>query len=96
MVSNVLRGIDDTVPIKLVHASVGKVSRAEPISSLYEQSRVHHCGNFPALEDEMCMFVPGEIKVSPNRVDASVYALTHLLVRMGGRAGTWGRKKMAA
>ncbi len=96
-VRSVLREFDDTVPIKLVHASVGKVSRAEPVSSLYEQNRILHCGSFPSLEDEMCMFVPGEIKESPNRVDAMVYAFTDLLVKGGsGRAGAWGRRKVAA
>ena len=61
---------------------------------LYEQGRVHHIGVFPELEDEMCMFVPGQIKPhdSPNRVDAAVWALTFLIVRKKLKAGTWGRK----
>jgi phage terminase large subunit-like protein len=39
-----------------VHASRGKAIRAEPISALYEQGRVHHVGAFPVLEDQMCAF----------------------------------------
>jgi hypothetical protein len=31
-------------PVKAVHASRGKVVRAEPVSALYEQGRVHHLG----------------------------------------------------
>jgi phage terminase large subunit-like protein len=32
-------------------ASRGKHVRAKPVSSLYEQGRVHHVGSFPTLED---------------------------------------------
>jgi phage terminase large subunit-like protein len=94
MVSTVIHGIDDSIPIKLVHASVGKVPRAEPVAALYEQNRVKHFGHFPEMEDEMCLFVPGEMTESPNRVDALVWMLTFLLVKgmKKGRAGTWGRK----
>lgn len=66
------------VPFRKVHASRGKHTRAEPISALYEQGRVHHVGCFPELEDEMCNWVPG--MASPNRMDALVWALTHLMI----------------
>ena len=46
MVSHTLRMIDPNLPIKLVHASRGKQTRAEPVSSLYEQGKVHHVGFF--------------------------------------------------
>jgi hypothetical protein len=42
--------------IKAVHASRGKVVRAQPVAALYEQSRIHHVGAFPALEDQICAF----------------------------------------
>jgi phage terminase large subunit-like protein len=64
------------VPVKLVWASRGKQTRAEPISSIADQGRDHHVGVFPALEDELCMWLPGE--ASPNRLDAKVWALTDL------------------
>ena len=32
---------------------------------------------FPALEDEMCLWIPGD--PSPNRMDALVWAATELL-----------------
>ncbi len=97
MVKAVMHNIDSTVPIKLVHAAVGKVARAEPIAALYEQDKVSHLGNFPKLEDEMCLMVPGELKESPNRLDAMVWALTDLMLKHGrGRAGAWGRKKRNA
>lgn len=60
-------GADDAawqlpIKIKLVHASRGKRTRAEPIALLYEQGLVHHVGdwrNFDVLEEQMCNFVPG-------------------------------------
>jgi phage terminase large subunit-like protein len=58
-----------------VHATRGKIRRAEPISALYEQHRVHHVGAFPLLEDQMCDYVPGKTKQSPDRMDALVWAL---------------------
>jgi phage terminase large subunit-like protein len=78
MVEHTLRTVDPAIPFKSVHASRGKQTRAEPISSYYEQGRIHHVGSFPALEDQMCDWVPG-VSDSPDRVDALVWALTELL-----------------
>jgi len=64
------------VPVKLVWASRGKATRAEPISAIAENGRDHHVGSFPALEDELCMWIPGD--PSPNRLDAKVWAMTEL------------------
>lgn len=79
MVSLTLRTVDENVPIKLVHASKGKQTRAEPISALYEQGRIHHHGFHSELEDQMCSWVP-ESGNSPDRVDALVWALTELML----------------
>ena len=38
MVEATLRAVDRSVPVKLVHASRGKITRAEPISALYTSS----------------------------------------------------------
>tara|TARA_Y100000310_G_scaffold315722_2_gene366574 strand:+ start:2062 stop:3321 length:1260 start_codon:yes stop_codon:yes gene_type:complete len=65
------------VPIHPVWASRGKRTRAEPISSKYEQGLVHHVGVFPKLEEQMREWVPGE--KSPDRMDALVWACTHLM-----------------
>lgn len=82
MVENTIRVVDKRVPFKAVHASRGKVMRAEPISALYEKKLVHHVGAFPELEDQMCAFTPGfdrkSSKESPDRLDALVWALTEL------------------
>lgn len=79
MVEQVIKQVDRNVPVKLVHASRGKATRAEPIAAIYEKGRAHHVGDFPKLEDEMCMWVPGD--ASPNRMDALVWAMTELVVK---------------
>lgn len=83
MVEHTIRTVDKTVPFRQVHASRGKHLRAEPISALYEQGKVHHVGMFPELEDQMCDWVPGD--TSPDRLDALVWALTELM--LGGGDG---------
>lgn len=89
MVEAVLKSVDRSVPVKLVHASRGKYVRAEPISALYEQRRIHHCGRFDQLEDQMCMFSVDNIRNSstgsPDRVDALVWGLSEIFDKMVGR-----------
>lgn len=70
-----------SVPIIPVTSRRGKVLRAEPVVALYEQHRVHHVGVLTDLEAQMTGWVPGSDKTSPDRVDALVHALTHLLVK---------------
>ncbi len=77
MVEHTLKTIDPKIPFKAVHASRGKATRAEPISALYEQGKVHHFGTFPELEDQLCEWVPG-VEKSPDRLDALVWALSML------------------
>ena len=79
MVETTLHAVDRNAPVKLVNASKGKITRAEPISALYEQQRIHHVGCFPHLEDEMCSFEAGSSD-SPDRLDAAVWAMTELIV----------------
>jgi hypothetical protein len=84
MVASVIRQVDARVPVRLVHASRGKQTRAQPVAILYEQTqrRAHHVGSFPAMEDELCMWVPGD--PSPNRLDALVWCGTYLMVDATG------------
>lgn len=84
MVESTLRAVDPSVPVTTIHASRGKAIRAEPVSALYEQQRVHHVGAFPDLESEMTTWVPGDPD-SPNRLDALVWAITELMLG-GGEA----------
>ncbi|WP_367132957.1 MULTISPECIES: terminase large subunit domain-containing protein [Streptomyces] len=62
--------------VQSVVAKQGKRLRAEPIAQLYEQGRVHHVGQWPALEQQMVRWVAG--MDSPDRMDAAVHALTQL------------------
>jgi phage terminase large subunit-like protein len=77
LVKTVLRTVDPTVPVKLVHATRGKRVRAEPVAALYEQLRVFHTAVFPELEDELVTWTP-DSPHSPDRLDALVWALTDL------------------
>lgn len=87
MVEAVIRAVDRNAPVTLVHASRGKHVRAEPISALYEQGRVHHVGRFNELEDQMCLFSRDYDRTngSPDRVDALVWGLAALFERMTAR-----------
>ncbi len=82
MVASVIKSVAD-IPVKLVKATRGKYVRAEPVSALYEQGRVHHVGAFVDLEDQMISFTPERASdrsdgYSPDRVDALVWGLSEL------------------
>jgi len=77
MVIMLLKQVDAGIATKKVTATRGKQLRAEPISSLYEQGKVHHIGYFPELESQMCEWTPLSNE-SPDRLDALVWALTEL------------------
>lgn len=89
LVSTVIRTIDPTVPITLVHAARGKRTRAEPVAALYEQGRWFHAEPFPELEDQMCSYTGAPGEDSPDRMDAHVWAATDLMGLTPG-GGTWG------
>ena len=84
MVEHTIKQVDRRVKVKKVHASRGKVIRAEPVATLYEQGRVHHVGTFAKAEDQMCAFTTDFDKktrgYSPDRVDAVVWLWTELMV----------------
>lgn len=82
-IGTLLKTVDPNVPYQAVRASRGKAIRAEPISSLYEQRRIHHVGGFPYLEDSQCSWTPSEGE-SPDRLDACVWAVTALKDLIGG------------
>jgi phage terminase large subunit-like protein len=84
MVRRTLEVEDETVPIRLVHASRGKYARAEPVSALYERNLVKHVVNPPdgaslnELETQMRTWEPLGSIGSPDRLDALVWAITDL------------------
>ena len=71
-----------SLPVRKVHATRGKKTRAEPVSALYAQGRVHHVGAFAELEDQYCVWVPDVSPRSPDRLDAAVWVLSHMMIKM--------------
>ena len=86
MVETTIRTVDQNVSFKGVHASRGKITRAEPIAALFEQFRIHLVGAFPELEDQLCTFEAG-LPGSPDRLDAMVWTFTELMVDKPGSTG---------
>ncbi len=70
----------DLCRFKEIHASRSKAARAEPVSLLMEQGKIHFIGFFPELEDQLCNFVPGENqgKLLLDRMDSFVHAVRGL------------------
>lgn len=92
-VKTVIHQVDPYANVVEVWASEGKLTRARPVAALFELRedqelpyRARLAGHHEELEEELTTFTgqPGE--VSPNRLDALVWALTHLLLK--GRAGS--------
>ena len=94
LVEATLRSVDPNAKVITVHASRGKLVRAEPVAALYEQRKMHHVDPhremFKVLEDQMTTFVPGVTApredltkrgwTSPDRMDALVWACHELLL----------------
>jgi len=97
MVKATLQTVDPDVPVHEVTASRGKITRAEPVAALYQQTKVSHVGSFPKLEDQMTSYDgSGD---SPDRMDAMVWGASDILVKgvktavaaVGvAQASTWG------
>lgn len=79
MVESTIRAVDSRVAYDAVRASRGKLTRAEPVATLYERGMVHHVGMLPGLEDQMCAWAPGEF--SPDRMDALVWGVWALKLK---------------
>ncbi len=84
MVASVLHAADGGLPVTLVHAYHGKVTRAEPVRLLYDRGLVRHAGVFARMEDEMCGMIAGGGYAgpgrSPDRADALVWAVSELML----------------
>ncbi|WP_425101206.1 DNA-packaging protein [Tropicibacter sp. S64] len=86
MVTSVLHTVDPMLPVKTVHATRGKIARAEPVAALYEQGRVFHARGLEALEAQMGRMTNGGYlgQGSPDRVDALVWAIHELMLDKQG------------
>jgi len=81
------RGARAVLPFDEVHATRGKVLRADPVSTMYQQGRIHHVGMFAQLEDEMCEWNPRVSPLSPNRLDALVWGVHALCPELSDNVG---------
>ncbi len=78
LIERLLRVSDLKVPYKAIRSSKGKMLRAEPVSSLYEQNKVSHVGYWKDLEEQMCQYTGNSVN-SPDRLDALVFGVTSLM-----------------
>lgn len=67
------------IPYTSVRATRGKLLRAEPVSTISEQGRLHLVGTYPELEDQLCQWSPDLKEKSPDRMDALVWGVTYLM-----------------
>jgi phage terminase large subunit-like protein len=95
LVEATLRTVDPHAKVIKVHASRGKLTRAEPVAAMYEQRKLHHVDPhgdaFRILEDQMTSYVPGMPAPrddftkrgwsSPDRMDALVWGCHELFLR---------------
>lgn len=77
MVRAVLDNISAFPRVREVNSTRGKLIRAEPVFSLYEQTKVRHVPGLVKLETQLCEWVPGKGS-SPDRMDAMVHAAHEL------------------
>ena len=88
MVGTVLRSAEVALPVRSVHARLGKARRAEPVAILFENGRARLAGRFPELEDELCgLTLGGRYEgpgLSPDRADAMVWAMAELMLAPRG------------
>jgi len=78
LIERLIRVSDLKVPYRAIRSSKGKMLRAEPVSSLYEQNKVHHVGCYKELEEQMCQYTGNSVS-SPDRLDALVFGITSLM-----------------
>lgn len=78
MVKHTIKTSNPYVPVKMVHATKGKMLRAEPVSALYDDEMISHVGVYTDLEDEMTSYTGDIGEKSPNRLDAMVQGFNFL------------------
>jgi phage terminase large subunit-like protein len=89
LVEQLLHSFDPSLSYKPLHATRGKIIRAEPIAALYEQGKVWHASCFPELEEQLCNYSPNNNSKSPDRLDALVWALTELMLTPSPEPRVW-------
>lgn len=85
MVETIIKNKRRDIAYKGVRASKGKIARAEPIASLYEEGKVVHADRMTGLEFEMVTYTGEKNEKSPNSLDALVWGLSELASIKGQR-----------
>lgn len=101
--NQVMKDIGQRVPVRLIHASQAKRTRAEPVATMYERNHgqtVFHAApvseHFVELEDQMATFTGAQGERSPDRLDSLVWALSLYLPMHFGPPVKGGPRKWAA
>ena len=81
VVNNLVQADQSLRPmIKTIHASKGKLLRAEPVAAKYQRGKVHHIGEFPTLELQMVTYTGDRDQGSPDNMDALVHAINYSII----------------
>jgi phage terminase large subunit-like protein len=93
MVKAVLLTANPDLRVRLVHATQGKTTRAEPVAHLFEAGKAVLHGRMAALEAQLLGMIagggyegPGK---SPDRADAMVWGVGEVMREVGAGAGVW-------
>ncbi|MBC7987689.1 MAG: DNA-packaging protein, partial [Sphingomonadaceae bacterium] len=81
MIESVLRGVEASLPVRLVSATRSKAERAIPVALRFETGRARLGGDLAALEEELRGFTHAGYRGagSPDRADAMVWAMSELI-----------------
>ena len=102
LVEATLRTLGDEMnSFRGIHASRGKMIRAEPVAALYEQGKVHHVGTFAKLEDQLCLVAGTLILTARGQVPIEDVTTADLVATRAGwraviRSGQTGVKPTMA
>lgn len=67
--------------VRMVRATKGKATRAEPVVALYEKQQIFHSKHFPELEMQMLTWGAMAGEKSPDRIDAMVWGFSELMLK---------------
>lgn len=79
LLDQAMRDLGVIRPYRVVKATTGKLTRAEPVAALSEQGRIKWAGHFPDLEEQLCSFTGAPGERSPDELDAFCWTCTELM-----------------
>ena len=81
LVRHTIETKDPNIKVYTVHATKGKMVRAEPISAISEQGRLHMVGLFAELEEQLTTYTGKTDEQSPDNFDAMIWLFTLLMIK---------------